>query len=92
MPLGRLFDGFVEYTKRVSPTGLVHLERCRYSVPASFANRPVSICVHPDRLVLGEPAFHWCNGPHCRLPCCCTARSLHHGPAPCDTGALSPLH
>jgi hypothetical protein len=46
MPMPRLFDGFVEYTKRVSPTCLVHLERNRYSVPASFANR----------LVDGKPA------------------------------------
>ncbi len=28
--------------KRVTPTCLVHLDRNRYSVPASFANRPVS--------------------------------------------------
>ena len=41
MPLGRTFDGFVEHAKRVSPTCLVHFERNRYSVPASFANRPV---------------------------------------------------
>ncbi len=39
MPLGRPFDGFVEHTKRVSPTCLVHFESNRYSVPASFANR-----------------------------------------------------
>ncbi|MFN7104820.1 MAG: IS21 family transposase, partial [Pseudorhizobium sp.] len=47
MPLSRPFDGFVEYTKRVTPTCLVHLERNRYSVPASFANRPVSLRVYP---------------------------------------------
>jgi hypothetical protein len=47
-----LFDGFVEYTKRVSPTCLVHLERNRYSVPASFANRPVSLRVYPERIVV----------------------------------------
>lgn len=52
MPLGRLFDGFVEHSKRVSPTCLVHLERNRYSVPASFANRPVSLRVYPDRLMV----------------------------------------
>ena len=39
MQLPRPFDGFVEYAKRVSPTCLLHLERNRYSVPASFANR-----------------------------------------------------
>jgi transposase len=52
MPMPRLFDGFVEYTKRVSPTCLVHLERNRYSVPASFANRPVSLWVYPERIVV----------------------------------------
>jgi transposase len=52
MPLGRAFDGFVEHTKRVSPTCLVHFESNRYSVPASFANRPVSLRVYPDRLVV----------------------------------------
>ena len=46
------FDGFVEYSKRVSPTCLVHLERNRYSVPASFANRPVSLRVYPTALSL----------------------------------------
>jgi hypothetical protein len=52
MPLGRAFDGFVEHTKRVSPTCLVHFESNRYSVPASFANRPVSLRIYPDRLVV----------------------------------------
>ena len=52
MPLPRPFDGFVEYAKRVSPTCLIHLERNRYSVPASFANRPVSVRVYPERIVV----------------------------------------
>jgi hypothetical protein len=52
MPMSRPFDGFVEYTKRVSPTCLVHLERNRYCVPASLANRPVSLRVYPDRVVV----------------------------------------
>jgi hypothetical protein len=46
------FDGFVEHSKRVSPTCLINFERNRYSVPASFANRPVSLRVYPDRLVV----------------------------------------
>ena len=41
MPMPRPFDGFVEHTKRVSPTCLVHFERNRYSVPAPYANHPV---------------------------------------------------
>ena len=52
MPRPRSFDGFVEHTKRVSPTCLVHFERNRYSVPASYANRPVSLRVYADRLVI----------------------------------------
>jgi hypothetical protein len=52
MPVRRAFDGFVEDTKRVSPTCLVHFDRNRYSVPASFANRPVSLRIYPDRIVV----------------------------------------
>ncbi len=52
MPVSRSFDGFIEYTKRVTPTCLVHLERNRYSVPASYANRPVSVRVYPERIVV----------------------------------------
>jgi transposase len=52
MRLVRPFDGFVEYAKRVSPTCLIYLERNRYSVPASFANRPVSVRVYPERIVV----------------------------------------
>lgn len=51
MPVGQAFDGYVEHSKRVSPTCLVNFERNRYSVPASYANRPISLHVYPDRLV-----------------------------------------
>jgi hypothetical protein len=30
----------------------VHFERNRYSVPASFANRPVSVRIYPERIVV----------------------------------------
>ncbi len=46
------FDGFVEYHKRVSSTCLITHEHNRYSVPASFANRSVSLRVYADRLVV----------------------------------------
>jgi hypothetical protein len=46
------FDGFVEDMKRVSPTCLVAFERNRYSVPASFANRPVSLRAYAARIVI----------------------------------------
>ncbi|EJK80297.1 MULTISPECIES: IS21 family transposase [Rhizobium] len=61
MPTSRPFDGFVEHTKRVSPTCLVHLERNRYSVPASFANRPVSLRVYPDRIVVAAEGLIICE-------------------------------
>ena len=52
MPLPTMFDGFVEQSKRVSPTCLITFDRNRYSVPASFANRPVSLHIYPERLVI----------------------------------------
>jgi transposase len=52
MPIPSAFDGFVEHTKRVSPTCLITFECNRYSVPASYANRPVSLRVYPDQLVV----------------------------------------
>ena len=51
MPTPRRFDGFVEHSKPVSPTCLVNFERCRYSVPAAFANRRISLRVYAHRLV-----------------------------------------
>ena len=71
MPLGRPFDGFVEHTKRVSPTCLLAFERNRYSVPASFANRPVSLRVYPERLVIAAEGQILCE--HDRI----IARSHH---------------
>jgi transposase len=67
MPPGRPFDGFVEHTKRVSPTCLVHFERNRYSVPASFANRPVSLRVYPERIVIAAEGQVLCE--HRRVIC-----------------------
>jgi transposase len=52
MPMPAPFDGFVEQTKRVTPTCLVHVERNRYSVPASYANRPISVRLYADRVVM----------------------------------------
>jgi len=46
------FDGFIEHSKRVSSTCLITYDNNRYSVPASFANRPVSLHVYSDRLVM----------------------------------------
>jgi transposase len=46
------FDGFIEHSKRVSSTCLITFEHNRYSVPASFANRIISLRVYPERLVV----------------------------------------
>src|SRR5690554_3558533 len=71
MAVPRAFDGFVEHTKRVSPTCLIHLERNRYSVPASFANRPVSVRVYPNRIVVAAEGQTICE--HLRII------DRHHG-------------
>jgi hypothetical protein len=65
MPLPVAFDGFVELSKRVSPTCLISFERNRYSVPASFANRPVSLRIYPDRLVVAAEGNILCE--HARV-------------------------
>jgi len=52
MAMPPAFDGFVEHTKRVSPTCLITFERNRYSVPATFANRVISLRVYAGRLVI----------------------------------------
>ena len=65
MPLPVAFDGFIELSKRVSPTCLISFERNRYSVPASFANRPVSLRIYPDRLVIAAEGNILCE--HARV-------------------------
>jgi len=52
MALPPPFDGFVEHTKRVSPTCLINFERDRYSVPSPLANRPVSLRVYAEHWVV----------------------------------------
>jgi hypothetical protein len=42
-PITASFDGYVEHMLRVSSTCLVVLDRNRYSVPAAFAGRAVSV-------------------------------------------------
>lgn len=73
MALPPAFDGFVEHSKRVSPTCLITFERNRYSVPASFANRRVSLHVYPDRLVVVAEGQTVCT--HARI-----IERSHHKP------------
>lgn len=63
MPLPVAFDGFIELSKRVSPTCLISFERNRYSVPASFANRPISLRIYPDRVVVAAEGNILCEHP-----------------------------
>jgi hypothetical protein len=45
--------------------GLISFKRNRYSVPASFANRPVSLRIYPDRLVVAAVGNILCE--HARV-------------------------
>ena len=44
---------------------LIHLDRNRYSVPASFANRPVSVRLYPERVVVAAEGQIVCE--HARV-------------------------
>jgi transposase len=50
MPMPRAFDGYVELLARVSSTGLIHLERNRYSVPTEYAHSAVSLRLYPSHI------------------------------------------
>ena len=52
MPCPKPFDGYVEHQVRVSPTGLIHFQRNRYSVPTRHVNTLLSLRVYPEQLVL----------------------------------------
>lgn len=53
MPVTAVFDAYVEHTLRASSTCLVSIDRNRYSVPAEWANRVVSVhlAAHHVRIV-----------------------------------------
>ena len=51
-PLGRPFDGYVEKVVRVRSTCLVQYDTNRYSVPARFAGRHISLRAYANRVVL----------------------------------------
>ena len=52
MPNPSPFDGYIEHPVRVSATGLIHVHRNRYSVPAEYAHRVVSLRLYPAELVV----------------------------------------
>jgi hypothetical protein len=49
-PFTAAFEGYVEHTLRVSSTGLVNDDRNRYSVPAAWAGKPVSLRAYAERI------------------------------------------
>lgn len=49
-PFTAAFDGYVEQTVRVSSTCLVAYDRNRYSVPAAYAGKTVSLRADADRI------------------------------------------
>lgn len=49
-PVTAAFDGYVEHTLRVSSTCLVRVDRNRYSVPAAWAGKVISVRVTADAL------------------------------------------
>lgn len=49
-PVKAIFDGYVEKTLRVSSTCLIKVDHNRYSVPAEWSNRVVSLRITADRL------------------------------------------
>ena len=50
MPITAPFDGYVEAMRRVSNQCLICVDRNRYSVPASWANRVVSVRLTADQV------------------------------------------
>ena len=50
IPVKAVFDGYVEKTMRVSSTCLIKADHNRYSVPAEWSNRVVSVRITADRL------------------------------------------
>src|SRR3546814_16854492 len=63
MALPAMFDGFVEQSKRVSPTCLITFARNRYNVPASFANRTVSLRLYTESMVVAAEGNILCEPP-----------------------------
>ncbi len=49
-PVTAAFDGYVEHTLRVSSTCLIRMDRNRYSVPATWAGKVVSVRLTADTL------------------------------------------
>jgi transposase len=50
MPVKAVFDGYVETMRRVTSLCLIRIDRNRYSVPAEWANRVVSVRLTADRV------------------------------------------
>lgn len=63
MPMVPAFDGYVEAVASVSSTALVSIERNRYSVPCTHANRKVSVRLYPERIEIHDEAGRLASHP-----------------------------
>jgi hypothetical protein len=50
MPIKAIFDGYVESMRRVTSLCLIRIDRNRYSVPAQWTNRVVSVRVTAEHI------------------------------------------
>jgi len=64
-PVKAEFNGYVEKTLRVSSTCLVRVDYNRYSVPAGWANRVVSVRITADRLRIVAEGHALAEHPRC---------------------------
>ncbi|WP_435256761.1 Mu transposase domain-containing protein [Thioclava sp. FR2] len=61
MPLQVVVDCFFKSSKQVSQASLFSFERNCYSLPASNANRPVSVRIYPDWLAVAAEGNKLCE-------------------------------
>lgn len=64
-PFTAAFDGYVEHTLRVSSTCLVNYDRNRYSVPAPYAGKAVSLRAYAERIQIVADEQTLANHPRC---------------------------
>lgn len=64
-PVKAEFDGYVEKMLRVSSTCLVSVDHNRYSVPAEWANRVLSVRITADRLRIVAEGYVVAEHPRC---------------------------
>jgi transposase len=64
-PFAAAFDGYLEHPLRVSATCLVNYDRNRYSVPAAYAGKPVTLRAYATRIQVVADAQVLADHPRC---------------------------